>query len=106
MRSVVAIIFLAMFGLVPLWSQTSFNRSWKQKTPEFHFWIPKTSMNYYYLDRNETVIDKYSLMVYKSPIRHTAFFCNLETKSQKKLGIMFQFHVGNYQSYMDYKIPY
>ena len=45
-----------------------------------------------------------SMMVLKTPIKHTAFFCRMEDVSQKRLGVMIQFHVGDYNSYMDYKI--
>jgi hypothetical protein len=44
-------------------------------------------------------------MVFKTPVCYTAFFCKMEVTTQKAFGIMLKVHAGDYDSYMDQKIP-
>lgn len=44
-------------------------------------------------------------IIFKSPIQHRAIFCRLEDISQKKMKIVFQIHLGDYNSKMDMVVP-
>lgn len=44
-------------------------------------------------------------VVFKTPVCYTAFFCKMEVTTQKAMGIMIKVHAGDYDSYMDQKIP-
>jgi hypothetical protein len=43
--------------------------------------------------------------VFKTPVCYSAFFCKMEVETQKAFGIMLKVHAGDYDSYMDQKIP-
>jgi len=44
-------------------------------------------------------------IVLRTPVCYTAFFCKMEVTTQKAFGIMLKVHAGDYDSYMDQKIP-
>ena len=44
-------------------------------------------------------------MVLRTPVCYTAFFCKMEVTTQRAFGIMLKVHAGDYDSYMDQKIP-
>jgi hypothetical protein len=73
----------------------------KQK---MEFFIPSLS-NVQYFQSSFLVSKHQPSIVYESPVQHHAFFCRMEDLSIKKFGIMIQVHAGDYNSYMDYKIP-
>jgi len=45
-----------------------------------------------------------SVIVFKSPVKHVAFFCRMEDATVKKFGVMIQVHAGDYASWMDRKV--
>jgi len=79
-------------------------RELKLTTPTHTFFIPIKMWNEVSQQYSFQQYPSNSLVVFKSPVKHTALFCQIEDLTLKKFGVMIQLHVGDYNSYMDKKI--
>lgn len=94
------LISLYSFGL----SQNSVLNVNLKQSKNYHFFIPEIrNQSHFNLKFHVDKMNK--PIILHSPIRHKAIFCRLEDLSQKKVGIMVQFHLGDYQSKYDMIIP-
>lgn len=59
----------------------------------------------YFLDNLPNSFGGIAPLVMHIPVCYTAFFCKMEVVTQKSLGIIIKVHAGDYDSYMDLKIP-
>lgn len=109
MRSLMILILLGLLTSVSLTAQDPGCGDWIKPWDRMKSFIPEFTGNYFrsniHFKFNNFTPPKNSMLVFKSPVKHDAIFCHLEDLTLKKFGIMFQFHVGDYNSYMDRKIP-
>jgi len=121
MRLLKVTCLFCLLGVSSLWSQDpdccSWYRPYKTRS-SLKFFIPEFSDQFTFkiypqtgklmfeeLNTKSLNYEHPSLVIYESPITHTAFFCRMEDITQKKFGVMIQFHVGDYNSSMDRIIP-
>lgn len=79
-------------------------RELKLSTPVYKFFLPAKKWDKVWHQTPLSTNSPNSLLIFKSPIQHTAIFCRLEDLTLKQFGIMIQVHMGDYNSYMDRKV--
>jgi len=109
MRWLMSLILMSCLTSASLIAQDPACGDWIKPWDRMETFIPEFSGSYFKSNKhfkfNDFTQPTYPLPVLKSPVKHAAIFCHLEDLTLKKFGIMFQFHVGDYNSYMDRKIP-
>lgn len=100
------LLYTGIFALMmftSLYAQ-GFGYSRLQSKRVYDFVIPSFTMKVQHGKlRSKSILQ--NPVILKSPIVHKAIFCRLEDLTQKKLGIMIQFHTGDYNSRMDFVVP-